>query len=68
MNDSLLKSIIKRKLQVAEKIVDHLPDEVSGKIKHFSKVILEGINECSQELGESSSKKQSIELEKITIE
>jgi hypothetical protein len=68
MNEELLKSIIKSKLKIAEKMVDHLPDEVSGEIKRFGKMVIEGINEFSQDKQENPQKKQSKELEKIPIE
>jgi hypothetical protein len=68
MNENLLKKIIKKKFQIGEKVIEGLPDEVSGKIKHLGNVILKSINECSNEMREGTSRTQSKKLEKIPIE
>lgn len=68
MNEELLKSIIKSKLKIAEKMVDCLPGEASSEVKRFGKMVIDGINEFSQDKQENPQKKQSKELEKIPIE
>lgn len=57
MNELLVKNFIKYKLNTAEAIVEQLPLEVSKEIKALGRVILESLNESSQEMNGQSDKK-----------
>ncbi|KJS84741.1 MAG: hypothetical protein JM58_10500 [Peptococcaceae bacterium BICA1-8] len=70
MNETLIKEIIKYKLNVAGTIIDHLPTIMSEEIKNLGRAVLEGVNESSQEIKEQQSKKakSADKLENVPIE
>ncbi len=70
MNETLIKHLVKYKLKAAGAIISHLPPKLSGEIMDLGRMILEGINECSQELKEQPSQesKPSDQLDNILIE
>lgn len=57
MNENLIKNVIKYKLTTAEKILNHLPKEMSSNVKNLSKIILESIKENSQEINDEPMQK-----------
>ena len=52
MNETLVKNIVKYKLNAAEKLLDCLPSEISNSLKDLGRLMLKSINENSQELKE----------------
>lgn len=70
MNELLVKCLIKYKLNAAEIMVDRLPSEISKEIKVLGRVILESLNESSQEMKDQSDKKSkpSGKLSNVIIE
>lgn len=70
MNELIMKKLIKYKLNAAEAIVEHLPLEISKEIKVLGRVILESLNESSQEMNKQADKKSkpSDNLNNVIIE
>lgn len=70
MNEALIKNIIKYKLTTADKILNQLPQEMSDNLRNLSKIILESINESSQEIKDEpvNKRKSKNGLENIEIE
>ena len=70
MNETIIKEVIKFKLQAAETLVDCLPTKVSEEIKDLGRIILQSVNENMNLINENSSKKskQSDKLNDIPIE
>jgi hypothetical protein len=70
MNEEIIKNFVKYKLNLAEAMIDCLPEKLSEDAKKLGKLILDGVNESLQEIKEKPVKKSksSDKLEKITIE
>jgi hypothetical protein len=57
MDEELIGKIIELKLNMAEKLIGYLPEEVSLQIKDIGKIILKSINENVQDTKEHSTEK-----------
>jgi hypothetical protein len=57
MNELLVRNLIRYKLNAAEAIVERLPLEISEEIEALGRVILECLNEGSQEMKKQPDKK-----------
>ena len=57
MDDELINRIVKLKLDVAEKLLDQMPEQMSSEIRNTGKEILKSINENVQETKEHPSEK-----------
>ncbi len=69
MNEDLIRNIVKCKLWAAEKLMDHLPQEMSDSLRDLGRLILESINENCRELkGEPTDKARPEGLNSIKIE
>jgi hypothetical protein len=70
MNELLVRNLIRYKLNAAEAIVERLPLEISKEIKALGRVILESLNEGSQEMKKQPDKetKPSNNLKNVIIE
>ena len=70
MDDELINRIVKLKLDVAEKLLDQMPEQMSSEIRNTGKEILKSINENVQETKEhpSEKSKSSNQLNHVTIE
>lgn len=70
MNEELVKTIVQYKLNFAEKILEKLTPEVSNNLRNLGKIILESVNESSQNIKDNSEcKKKSTDiLNNIKIE
>jgi hypothetical protein len=70
MDVGFIGRIIKLKLNVAEKLLEHLPEKTSAQIKDMGKIILNSINENVQATKEHSTGKSgaSTHLNHVTIE
>ncbi|MDF2889930.1 MAG: hypothetical protein K0R80_297 [Clostridia bacterium] len=70
MNEEIIKNLVKYKLNLAEAILDSLPEKLSQDARKLGKLILDGVNESLQEMKEKpvEKSKSSDKLENITIE
>lgn len=70
MNETLIKELIKYKLNMADAALNSLPPEVSGEIKKLGRVVLEGLNEGCKAIKEKPAPKvkDAEKLENIPIE
>lgn len=69
MNKALIKNIIQFKLTTAEKILDRLPKEMSSNLRNLGALVLDNINEGTQQTkDETVSKTKSSVLNNIKIE
>ena len=49
MNETLIKELVKMKMNTAGKIIDRLPPDISEEIKDLRRVIMESVKENIQE-------------------
>lgn len=70
MNETLIKEIIKCKLNIIESIIDSLPTKMAEEVKDLSRIVLEGANESFQEMKKQPAKKTKSEnkLQSVSIE
>jgi len=70
MDERLIGRIISYKLNMAEKLLEHLPEKTSAQIKDMGKIILKSINENVQDTNEHSTEKSgpSTHLNQVPIE
>ncbi|MDF2531817.1 MAG: hypothetical protein K0Q65_1398 [Clostridia bacterium] len=70
MNEEIIKNLVKYKLNLAESMLDSLPEKLSQDARKLGKLILDGVNEGVQEMKEKpvEKSKSSDKLENITIE
>lgn len=70
MNETLIKELIKIKINAAGAIVDNLPPKIAEEMKGFRKIVLESIKESLQDMEEQPAKdtKSGNKLESINIE
>lgn len=68
MNEILIKSLIKHKLDMVDLIVNSLPEKVSEEVKGLGRIILESVNESFREKKEQPGGKSKGKLENVPIE
>ena len=70
MNEALIRSIIKYKLNIADSIINSLPTKISEDVKNLSKIVLESVNEGFEEIKKQSFEKPKSEnkLKNVSIE
>lgn len=70
MNEEFIKDLIRFKIDAAGKIIDHLPPNVSDRIRANARLIYESIGENIPEAGERAAKPpvSSDHLKKVKIE
>ncbi|HWQ72878.1 MAG TPA: hypothetical protein VN370_11225 [Desulfitobacteriaceae bacterium] len=57
MDEEIIGRIIKLKLNMAEKLIGHLPEKAASQIKDLGKIILKSLNENVQDTKEHASEK-----------
>jgi len=70
MNEKLIKDLIKCKLNIVDSIIDSLPAKMSEGVKGLGRIVLESVNESSEEMKKQPAKKPSSEnkLQNVSIE
>ena len=70
MNETLIKELIKYKLNAADAVLGSLPSEVSDEIRKLGRAVLDGLNEASKDINEKPAEKpkSAKKLEDIPIE
>ncbi len=61
MNQRILKKIIKVKIDIASKIINHLPTKAASELKNIGKILKECLNEYHEEETENIIKQVNID-------
>lgn len=69
MNETLVKKLVKCKLEAVNAIVDSLPEPLSGELKNLQRALFESIREFGQEQeGKTGGKSEEACLKSIPVE
>jgi len=70
MNEELINKFVKYKINIAGKLVEHLPTKASAELKDLGRLIIESVNESVLEMKEQPTKKStpSDKLNNVPIE
>ncbi|MCX7710755.1 MAG: hypothetical protein N2484_13025 [Clostridia bacterium] len=69
MNDTLIKDIVTLKLKIADSFTEMLPRELRENVKQHQKVVIQVLNEVTQEyLADHAQDKKENALKKVSIE
>ena len=69
MDQELIKKIIQVKVEIADKVIDFLPEKAAHEVRNLGKIILSGLDESIKENEEErKTKNVGVGLKNVEIE